>query len=127
MKLEIRHLKHFNAELDRNVLVDARSRPLTIPDADLLNRVVVFGNGFLERARADPANLDCVVWFDCHFGEPAVVGFTWAFNPFAPFDDLYGVDHFWRCWSELAGADEVATLVAVQQDFAGYTLQHVTA
>jgi hypothetical protein len=127
MNLEIRHLRHFNDGLKRDVIADLMSSRRPTPDAALLNRVIAYGNAFLEREQMDPANDRVVIWFDVHFGNPAVVGMTWAYNPHAPYDAFYGEAFFWRMWSEIGqDSPEVASLTRCQQEFAAYTMQHVT-
>lgn len=128
MKLEIRHLAHFNDALKRDILTDALSSPVRVPDQQLLIRVITYGNAFLERHKGIADNEGCIIWHDVHFGEPAQVGLTWAYNPHAPFDDLYGVPEFWRCWTEtrnIAHGKTVYTLQQCQQDIAAYQMQHL--
>ena len=130
MHLEIRQLAHFGSELKRDVLQDALQSSVRVPDRQLLTRCITYGNAFLERHKALAEDENCVVWFDVHWGEPAQVGMTWAYHPLAPFDDLYCVPSFWRMWSERKGVSDgkqVYSLEAMQQDFAAYTLQNVTA
>lgn len=127
MNFEIRQLKHFNDALKRDILTDALASPVRVPDDKLLMRVINYGNAFLEREKERLGEDAAVIWFDIHFGEPAQVGITWAYNPNAPFDDLYGESWFWRMWSQTIGSDkDVYTLERVQKDFAEYTLQHVS-
>jgi hypothetical protein len=128
MKLEIRHLAHFNNELKRDILADALASPVRMPDQDLLMRVIEYGNTFLERHKGEAEDAGCIIWFDVHFGEPAVIGMSWSYNPNAPYDDLYGVPEFWRIWSEnrnLADGKSVYTLQQCQSDIADYQMQHL--
>lgn len=129
MKLEIRHLAHFNNELKRDILTDALASPVRLPDQQLLTRVITYGNAFLERHRSTAEQDGAVVWFDVHFGDPAQIGMSWCYNPHAPYDDLYGVPEFWRMWSEypnLTDGKTVYTLQQCQSDIADYQMQHLT-
>ncbi|WP_379921708.1 hypothetical protein [Erythrobacter sp. R86502] len=128
MKLEIRHLEHFNNLLKRDVLVDALSRPAPVPDQALLMRVIEYGNTFLERNKPIADRDGAVIFFDCHWGEPAQLGISWAYNPHAPYDDLYGVAEFWRLWSEIPNMTDgkvIYSLAQCQYDLAAYQLQHM--
>lgn len=129
MNLEIRHLKQFNADLNRDILSDARRSPVRVPDQSLLMRVVEYGNRYLETHKKTAEDDNAVIWFDVHFGEPAQVGMTYAYHPLAPLDDLYGEPHFWRMWSEIANIADgktIYTLEQCQRDFAAYTMQAIT-
>lgn len=128
MQLEIRHLAHFNHALKRDVLVDAVKRPVPVPDEQMMMLVVEYGNTFLERNKAIADRDGAIIWFDCHWGEPAIIGMSWAYNPHAPYDDLYGVPEFWRLWSEvpsISNGQALYTLRQCQSDLAAYQMQHV--
>lgn len=128
MKLEIRHLAHFNNELKRDILVDALQSPVRVPDQTMLMRVIEYGNTFLERHKGEADASGAVIWFDVHFGDPAIVGMSWSYNPHAPYDDLYGVAEFWRMWSEVAHMSDgknVYTLAQCRSDIADYQMQHL--
>lgn len=128
MKLEVKHLRHFNDALKRDVIADLMTRRDHVPDRVLLDRIVAYGNAFLEAERVKPENRNAVIWFDCHFGEPAVIGLSWALNPHAPTDQLYGAEFFWRCWSEVSVVDDpaVVPLVRCQHELASYVMAHVS-
>jgi hypothetical protein len=128
MKLEIRQLAHFGNDLKRDILTDALASPVRIPDQKLLMRVIQYGNAFLEQHKGEADDKGFVIWFDVHFGEPALIGMSWCYNPHAPFDDLYGVPEFWRMWSEVGSMSDGKTVYTLQQcrsDITAYQMQHL--
>lgn len=126
MKLEIKELRHFRDAVRRDVLVDLQGRPLVAGDAEVLMKLIDYGNNFLERERLLPSNQDCAIWFDIFFGEPAKIGVTWAFNPYAPTHKRYGTSYFWLMWSETDAGDELLSLTQAQEEMAEYLFQHHT-
>lgn len=124
MKLEIKELRHFRDAVRRDVLIDLQSRRSTVSDDEVMTRVIQYGNAFLDAEKIKPSNRGRVLWFDLHFGEPAKVGFTWAYNPMKPIDDRHGSDMFWRMWWEAEPIDGLKALAEVQEEMAAYLLQH---
>ena len=105
LTLVVKELTGFKGDLRRDLIADSLSRPVLPSDSKFMMAVVDYGNAYMERAQNDPANKDAVIWFDIHWGEPAVVGMTWAYNPFNKTDP------------------EVGTLRSCQEQFAAYCVQ----
>lgn len=128
MKLEIRHLAHFGEQLIEDVVNPHIAAGHNVPDKKLLDATVTYGNEFLTKHKPIAEKDGCVIWFDVHWGEPAVYGMTWAYNPHAPVDDLYMVGEFWRMWSErpdFAEGADIFKLRDCQKAFTEYTMQHM--
>lgn len=124
MKLEIRELRHFGAAIRRDVLIDLQSRRHMVRDEEVMARVIDYGNAFMDMERAKPSNRGAVLWFDIHFGEPAKVGMSWAYNPFKPIDEKHEGDTFWRLWWEAEPIEGLPGLSEVQEEMAAYLMQH---
>lgn len=124
MRLEIKELCHFRDALRQDVLIDLQSRKNIASDEEVMMKVVDYGNAFLEAEKAKPSNNRAVLWFDLHFGEPAKIGFTWAYNPYKPMDARSGENMFWRMWWESEPIEGLHQLSEVQEEMAAYLLQH---
>lgn len=123
--LVVKELTDFRDAANRAVIADGLSQP-RVNDKILLNQLVQFGNAYIERARTQKENRDAVIWFDIHFGDPAVLGMTWAYNPFKPRDEKHDCEHgFWRMWSETD--PDLGTLAETQEEWSSYCLQHMPA
>ena len=125
MKQEIKELRHFRAAIRRDVLTDLQSRRNGVSDEEVMLLVIQYGNAFLEGEKIKPSNRGCVLRFDLHFGEPAKVGFTWAYNPHKPIDARHGATMFWRMWWEDEPTENLQPLAEVQEEMAAYLLQHL--
>lgn len=121
--LVVKELADFKDAFRRDVIADGMSQPNPLSDKLLLNKLVDYGNAYLEKAEKDPQHAGAVIWFDIHFGDPAVVGMTWALNPHHCEDPKTGLEFFWRIWSETDPA--VGSLKQCQHEFNAYTLQHL--
>jgi hypothetical protein len=119
--LIVKELTGFQKAARRDIIADGMSRPNPITDHQLLTRLTQYGNEYIERAAKDPANEGVVLWFDIHFGDPAVVGMTWAWNPFCPMDLDTGEKGFWRIWSERHA--DVGSIKECQEALAAYCVQ----
>lgn len=118
LTLVVKQLTEFTSAVRRDLIADGISRPCPPTDKDFIKSLVTYGNAFLERAKAKPENDGAVIWFDINFGDPAVIGMTWAYNPNAPVDPSNGLDFFWRLWSETD--PQAGSLTQCQEDFAAY-------
>jgi hypothetical protein len=121
LTLVIKELTEFQEAVKRDLIADGISRPVPPNDRQFMMALVTYGNEFLERAKNDRANRGAVIWFDINFGDPAVVGMTWAWNPRAPIDSSTGQPGFWRIWSETD--PEVGSLRDCQEAFSSYCIQ----
>jgi hypothetical protein len=124
MRLEIKELRHFRDAIRKDVLIDLRSRKHLVSDEEVMMKVIDYGNAFLEAEKIKPSNRGSVLWFDLHFGEPAKVGFTWAYNPYQPLDGRNNSTMFWRMWWEDEPIEGLQGLAEVQEEMAAYLLQH---
>jgi hypothetical protein len=115
--LIIKELTDFRDAVRRDVIVDGLSRPNVMQDKELLYRLTNYGNDYLLRHR-EPGT---ITWFDFYFGDPAIVGMTWAYNSMKPEDARTNMDFFWRIWSETD--PQVESLTKVQEEFADYCVQ----
>ncbi|KXU30664.1 hypothetical protein A0J57_20185 [Sphingobium sp. 22B] len=125
MKNEIKELRHFRAAIRRDVLIDLQSRREVVTDEQVMTEVIQYGNAFMQAEKIKLSNRDRVLWFDIHFGEPAKVGFTWAFNPFRPIDARHNETGFWRMWWEDEPIENLQPLIEVQKEMAAYLVQHL--
>ena len=117
LTLVVKELTGFQSAVKRDLIADGISRPKPPTDRDFLKALIDHGNNYLMTHKEPEA----VIWFDINFGDPAVVGMTWAWNPHDPIDHHTGMDFFWRMWSETDPV--IGSLPACQEAFAAYCVQ----
>jgi hypothetical protein len=126
VKTCIKELLYFAQDLNRDAGIDLCAHPDLVDDKALLTMIVDYGNAYLERESMRPRNAGCCLWFDIRFGMPALIGMTWAFNPFVPRDEEGRTDFFWRMWTEAREPDAIVdTLGKTREALGRYMLQHV--